>query len=172
MTVEEFFELKHPLFADKNGNKQLFTRKDLIIFAEAYYKNKIRPIYHDKKVEIESALDLCKRIYIAVEKATGVTKEQMVVTRKKEILLAKHTAIWLIKKYTGLSLTLIGRQFSRYVYNRKTKKTEFAPLDHSTIKSSLSKIEIALDVKYKDKNRSIIILAEYYLNENKEVSNL
>jgi hypothetical protein len=40
MTVEEFFELKHPLFTDKNGNKQLFTRKDLTIFAEAYYKIK------------------------------------------------------------------------------------------------------------------------------------
>ena len=67
------------------------------------------------------------RIFDAVEKRFGVSKEDMVGSRRtKDIATARHVAVFLIRQVTDMSLPNIGKLFNR---------------DHTTVLSSCETVE-------------------------------
>ena len=78
---------------------------------------------------VSSTLD---RVFITVSKKYGISKEEMIgPKRNKEIATARHACIYLIRQVTDMSLPNIAKVFER---------------DHSTIISSLQKVEHRMQV--------------------------
>ena len=87
---------------------------------------------------------LIERILSAVCKKYGVSEEDIKSKKKTEnIANARHVAIYISRKITDLSLPNIGKIFSR---------------DHSTIISSINKVELNIKTKknYEDEINNLI----------------
>ena len=78
---------------------------------------------------VSSTLD---RVFIAVTKKYGISREEMVgPKRNKEIANARHACIFLIRQVTDMSLPAIAKVFNR---------------DHATIMSSLKNVDSRMQV--------------------------
>jgi len=71
---------------------------------------------------------LTEQIFSEVTRLTGITRDEMCSrSRKREIIIARHGAVWLMKQNTTLTLKQIGALFGRR--------------DHSTVLHAIDCVE-------------------------------
>lgn len=144
MNAQEFFIYKHRTLSTARGEAKAFSYEDMIQFAYDYNRHKD---FLKKKstpfVDIEATID---NIFCAIEIITGISKKQMIVaSRNRELVMARHIAIFLIHQELKYSLEKIGDMFARYIDNKKTKRPEFTNLNHSSIIHAIRRIENIVD---------------------------
>ncbi len=164
------FELRTAIIKKKSESIGLYLSSDIVDYMAERLNNNIRQIEGViKKLyavnsltgaevtketieQIISIVDpgniptsaLIERIISTVAKKYGVSSDDIKSKKKTEnIANARHVAIYISRKITSLSLQEIGEVFSR---------------DHSTVHSSLSKIELNIKTKknYEEEINSII----------------
>jgi hypothetical protein len=166
MTIQEYFIKQHPSYKTYTHKAKIFCQEDMIKFAVDY--NNYKSIW-EKKVVKKASIDtnnnsVIDNIFKAIFIITNITKEHIIQnSRKNELVLVRHIAIYVLNQETLLSQTEIGMVFERLVFDKVKRKSVKSGLHHTTIISALHKMDNIMEGRNYVKERTIAlnIIHEY-----------